>query len=207
MTGTRRHPVTRRSAPQRPATMIEIAAAKPRAKPGDALAAKLVRLGIFRDEDLVLHLPLRYEDHTQLKPLAELRVGDTAQAEGVVVRSDIQYRPRRQLVCLIEDGASREGHAQLVLRLFSFYPSYQKTLARGNRVRVFGEVREGHYGLEIVHPQFKVVSDATPLADRLTPVYPTTAGLSQDTLRKIIARALIVDPGRTAEVIADEFMR
>src|SRR5438874_12552248 len=100
MTGTRRHPVTRRSAPQRPAAMIEIAAAQPRAKPGDALAAKLVRLGIFRDEDLVLHLPLRYEDHTQLTPLAELRAGDTAQAEGTVVRADIQYRPRRQLVCL-----------------------------------------------------------------------------------------------------------
>jgi len=182
-------------------------ATKPRAKPGDALAAKLVRLGIFRDEDLVLHLPLRYEDHTRLTPLAELRAGDTAQGEGFVVRTDIQYRPRRQLVCLIEDATSREGRAQLVLRFFSFYPSYQKTLARGNRVRVFGEVREGHYGLEIVHPQFKVVSGATPLADRLTPVYPTTAGLSQDTLRKIVARALVADPGRTAEVIPNDFMR
>src|SRR5207248_736552 len=187
--------------------MSAVTATKPRAKPGDALAAKLVRLGIFREDDLVLHLPLRYEDHTQLTPLAELRAGDTAQAEGIVVRADIQYRPRRQLVCLIEDGVSREGRAQLVLRFFSFYPSHQKTLARGNRVRVFGEVREGHYGLEIVHPQFKVVSGATPLADRLTPVYPTTAGLSQDTLRKITARALVADPGRTAEVIPDDFMR
>jgi ATP-dependent DNA helicase RecG len=182
-------------------------AAKPRAKPGDALAAKLVRLGIFRDEDLVLHLPLRYEDHTHLTALAELRAGNTAQAEGNVVRTDIQYRPRRQLVCLIEDGAPRGARSQLVLRFFSFYPSHQKALAQGNRVRVFGEVREGHFGLEIVHPQFKVVTGDTLLPDRLTPVYPTTAGLSQDILRKIIARALAADPARTAEVIPSDFMR
>src|SRR4030095_6698765 len=180
--------------------MSAITAAKPRAKPGDALAAKLVRLGILRDEDLILHLPLRYEDHTRLTRLADLRAGDLAQAEGTVARTDIQYRPRRQLVCLLEDGA-----AHLVLRFFSFYPSQQKALARGHRVRVFGDVREGHFGLEMVHPQFKVVTDETPLADRLTPVYPTTAGLSQDTLRKIIARAIAVDPSRTAEVIPEEF--
>jgi ATP-dependent DNA helicase RecG len=187
--------------------MSAITAAKPRAKPGDALAEKLVRLGIFRDEDLVLHLPLRYEDHTQLTALGELRAGDTAQAEGTVVRTDIQYRPRRQLVCLIEDAAPRAARAQLVLRFFSFYPSHQKTLARGNRVRVFGEVREGHFGLEIVHPQFKVVTGDTPLPDRLTPVYPTTAGLSQDILRKIIARSLAADPARITEVIPQDFMR
>src|SRR5947207_3654652 len=207
MTGTRRHPVTRRSAPQRPATMIEIAAAKPRAKPGDALAAKLVRLGIFRDEDLILHLPLRYEEHTHLTTLGDLRAGDTAQAEGIVVRIDIHYRPRRQLVCLLEDDAPLGGRSQLVLRFFSFYPSHQKALAQGNRVRVFGEVRDGHFGLEIVHPQFKVVTGDTPLPDRLTPVYPTTAGLSQDILRKIIARALATDPARTAEVLPADFMR
>jgi len=182
--------------------------AKPRAKPGEALAAKLVRLGVLRDEDLVLHLPLRYEDHTQLTPLADLRAGETAQAEGVVVRTDIQYRPRRQLVSLIEDDAAPRGaRPQLVLRFFSFYPSHQKTLAHGNRVRVFGEVRDGHYGLEIVHPQFRVVTGETPLGDRLTPVYPTTAGLSQDALRKVIARALAADPRRTAEVIPGDFMR
>ena len=187
-------------------TTTPAAATKARAKPGDALAAKLVRLGIFRDEDLVLHLPLRYEDHTHLTPLAELREGDTVQAEGIVVRTDIQYRPRRQLVSLIEDE-NRQSRAQLVLRFFSFYPSYQKTLARGNRVRVFGEVREGHYGLEIVHPQFKAISGATPLADRLTPVYPTTAGLAQDILRRVVARALDASPARTAEVLPEDFMK
>jgi ATP-dependent DNA helicase RecG len=187
--------------------MSRTTAAKPRAKPGDALAAKLIRLGIFRDEDLILHLPLRYEDHTHLAALGDLRAGDTAQAEGFIVRTDIQYRPRRQLVCLIEDDAPRGARSQLVLRFFSFYPSHQKALAQGNRVRVFGEIRDGHFGLEIVHPQFKVVTGDTPLPDRLTPVYPTTAGLAQDMLRKIIARAIAADPARTDEVIPGDFMR
>jgi ATP-dependent DNA helicase RecG len=177
-----------------------------RASPGDALAAKLARLGIAREDDLVLHLPLRYEDHTRLAPLAGLRAGETVQAEGTVVRTDIQYRPRRQLVCLLADETAGTG-AQLVLRFFSFYPSQQKALATGNRVRVFGEVRDGHFGREIVHPQFKVVGGDTPLADRLTPVYPTTAGLSQDTLRRIVAQALAGDPARTAEVLPEDFMR
>ena len=159
-----------------------------------------------RDEDLVLHLPLRYEDHTRVTPLAALRSGETVQTEGVVVNTDIQYRPRRQLVCLI---GRRDGGATGAARaaLFSFYPSMQKALATGHRVRVFGDVRDGHFGLEIVHPQFKVIAPDTPLPDRLTPVYPTTAGLSQETLRKVIARALAVDPARTSEVIPEEFTR
>ena len=166
------------------------------------LPDKLARLGVARDEDLVLHLPLRYEDHTRTTPLAELRAGDTVHAEGVVRRTDVHYRPRRQLVCLLEgDGGA------LVLRFFSFYPSQQKALAPGTRVRVFGEVRDGHFGLEIVHPQFKVITEGAPLEDRLTPVYPTTAGLSQDTLRKVIARALAADPARTAELLPDDFTR
>jgi ATP-dependent DNA helicase RecG len=90
-----------------------------------------------------------------------------------------------------------------VLRFFHFYPNQQKTLAPGRRVRVFGEVREGHFGREIVHPQFKVVEPDTPLPDRLTPVYPTTAGLAQETLRKVIARALAADPALTAESLPD----
>ena len=171
------------------------------AKSAAGLADKLVRLGIAREEDLVLHLPLRYEDHTQTTPLASLRAGDTAQAEGVVRNADIQYRPRRQLVCLVEG----DDGAQLVLRFFSFYPSHLKTLAAGQRVRVFGEVRDGHYGLEIVHPQFKVIHGDVPLDDRLTPVYPTTAGLSQDTLRKLIVRVIAADPARTSEVLPEPF--
>ena len=171
---------------------------------GRGLSDQLLRLGIARDQDLVLHLPLRYEDHTRVVPLAELASGVEQQAEGTVVRTDIQYRPRRQLVCLIEDeNAERGTRAQLVLRFFHFYPNQQKALAPGRRVRVYGEVRDGHLGREIVHPQFKLIADGEPLPDRLTPVYPTTAGLGQETLRKVVARALASDPAFTAETLPD----
>ena len=177
-------------------------------KPGRGLADQLAKLGIGCDQDLVLHLPLRYEDHTQLVPLAALGAGMTAQAEGTVLHTDVQFRPRRQLVCLLEDGADAQaGRAQLVLRFFHFYPSQQKALQPGARVRVFGEVREGHFGREIVHPQFRVVTPGTPLAEALTPVYPTTAGLGQETLRKVIARALASDPALTAESLPEDVLR
>ncbi|MBK6603699.1 MAG: ATP-dependent DNA helicase RecG [Betaproteobacteria bacterium] len=177
-------------------------------KPGRGLADQLAKLGIGCDQDLVLHLPLRYEDHTQLVPLAALGAGMTAQAEGTVLHTDVQFRPRRQLVCLLEDGADAQaGRAQLVLRFFHFYPSQQKALQPGARVRVFGEVREGHFGREIVHPQFRVVTPGTPLAEALTPVYPTTAGLGQETLRKVIARALASDPALTAESLPEDAVR
>jgi ATP-dependent DNA helicase RecG len=179
---------------------------KPHAKPPPRPTAteRLARIGIRREEDLVLHLPLRYEDHTRVTPLAQVKVGETAQTEGIVVSAEIQYRPRRQLVCLIRD---EERSASLVLRFFSFYPSHQKALTPGARVRVFGDVRDGYYGPEIVHPQFKVVTEATALPDRLTPVYPTTAGLSQDLLRKVIERALVADPKRLDETLPDDVVR
>jgi ATP-dependent DNA helicase RecG len=174
-------------------------------KPGRGLADQLVRLGIARDQDLILHLPLRYEDHTRLVPLAALVPGMTAQTEGTVMHAEVQFRPRRQLVCLIEDGADGAGNrAQLVLRFFHFYPNQQKALQPGTQVRVFGEIRDGHFGHEIVHPQFRIVTARIPLPDCLTPVYPTTAGLGQETLRKVIARALAGDPGLTVESLPDE---
>jgi ATP-dependent DNA helicase RecG len=176
----------------------ERAPAKPQ---GRGLADQLERLGLTREADLVLHLPLRYEDHTRLVPLGSLQPGLAVQTEGVIVNCDIQYRPRRQLVCLIADPDARE--AQLVLRFFTFYPSQQKALQPGTRLRVFGDVRPGYFGLEIVHPQFKVVTGDTPLADRLTPVYPTTAGLAQDTLRKLVARTLASDAALTAETLPE----
>src|SRR5438132_11533923 len=152
---------------------------KPAAEPkaGNTLADKLARLGIAREQDLVLHLPLRYEDHTQLCPLAALKAGQAWQVEATIVNTEIQYRPRRQLVCLLEDG-----EAQLVLRFFHFYPSQQKALAPGKRVRAFGDVREGQFGLEMIHPAFHVIEPGTPLPERLTPVYPPPAGLPHEFL-------------------------
>ena len=201
-----------RASPARDVGVDPVVADKPVAKapkaPSRGLHDQLARLGLVRDQDLVLHLPLRYEDHTRIVPLAELQLGREQQAEGRVVNTDIRFRPRRQLVCLLEEDAEEgrdhvHGRAQLVLRFFHFYPSHQKTLAPGKRVRVFGEVREGHFGREIVHPQFKVVEPGTPLPDRLTPVYPTTAGLAQEALRKVIARALASDAALVADSLPD----
>jgi len=178
--------------------------AKSPSDPAAGLAEKLARLGITRDDDLVVHLPLRYEDHTRLVSLESLQPGQIAQVEAIVAHTDIQYRPRRQLVALLRGEG--EG-TSLVLRFFSFYPSQQKVLAPGARVRAFGEVRDGHFGLEMVHPQFRVVAADAPLPDRLTPVYPTTAGLAQETLRKLVARTLAADPARLADTLPEDLVR
>lgn len=150
-----------------------------------ATLAKLARLGIRRRADLLLHLPLRYEDETRLTPIATLQPGMTAQIQGVIIHCEIRFRPRRMLVCRL-----RQGDAEITLRFLNFYPSQQKQLAVGKQVRAIGEVRMGYYGLEMVHPKYRTVDDDTPLNSSLTPVYPTTAGLSQAVLRKLIRNAL-----------------
>jgi ATP-dependent DNA helicase RecG len=146
---------------------------------------RLAKLGIASKFDLVLHLPLRYDDETRLYSINEAPPGQAALVEGDVVEADIRYRPRRQLVCHIGDGTG-----VLTLRFFSFYPSQLKQLAAGARLRVFGEIRHGYHGPEMVHPKYRLVQAGAPLARALTPVYPTTAGLVQDELRRLIARAL-----------------
>ncbi|WP_395139580.1 ATP-dependent DNA helicase RecG [Schlegelella aquatica] len=145
----------------------------------------LEKMGLVRDIDLALHLPLRYEDETRLVRLADAREGETAQVEGIVTDSQVQFRPRRQLVVTLDDGSDT-----IHLRFFSFYPSHQKTLSVGRRVRVRGELRGGFLGREMVHPSFKAVEPGAPLAEALTPVYPTTAQLPQAYLRKAVASAL-----------------
>jgi ATP-dependent DNA helicase RecG len=141
----------------------------------------LEKLGLVRPIDFALHLPMRYEDETRLAPIASLRDGVTAQVEGVVRDCEVQIRGRRQLVVRLNDGGR-----DLVLRFLHFYPSHQKTLAVGHRVRVRGEARSGFFGLEMVHPSVKVVDDDTPLAAALTPVYPTSAQLPQAYIRKAV---------------------
>jgi ATP-dependent DNA helicase RecG len=143
------------------------------------------KLGLVRDIDLALHIPLRYEDETRITPISALRDGDTAQVEGVVSDCQVQFRPRRQLVVKLNDGSD-----ELYLRFIHFYPNHQKTLAAGNRVRVRGEARGGFFGLEMVHPSFKSVDSETPLATALTPVYPSSATLPQAYLRKAVTSGL-----------------
>ena len=141
----------------------------------------LEKLGLVRPIDFALHLPMRYEDETKLVPIASLRDGSVGQVEGVVSDSEVQIRGRRILVVRVHDGQD-----DLVLRFLHFYPSHQKTLAVGQRVRVRGEARGGFFGLEMVHPSFKAVAEGAPLATALTPVYPTSAQLPQLYLRKAV---------------------
>ncbi len=150
-----------------------------------ALAAKLTRLGLARDADLVLHLPLRWEDETRITPIGELLPGQTAQVQAVVREAQVAYRPRRMLTVSVEDTSGVLG-----LRFLNFYPSHLKLFQPGASFRLNGDVRGGFLGLEMVHPRFIKADDNTPLPTQLTPIYPTTAGLGQATLRKLVARAL-----------------
>ena len=162
------------------------------------LASRLEKLGIRSKLDLALHLPLRYEDETRLTPLADVKPGEPALLEADVVESKVVFRPKRQLVVKLED----EGH-ELWIRFLHFYGSQQKQFSPGKRVRLFGEVRPGFFGDEMVHPKYRMVQKGAPLSKSLTPVYPTTAGLSQTLLRDKINEALdnleladTISPGR-----------
>jgi ATP-dependent DNA helicase RecG len=139
----------------------------------------IAKLGLHRDIDLALHLPLRYEDETRLTKLRDAREGDTVQIEGVVTKCEITFRPRRQLLVTVDDGSDT-----CTLRFFSFYPSQQKALAVGNVIRARGEVKGGFLGFTMMHPSFKTAGG--DLATALTPVYPTVAGLPQGYLRKVV---------------------
>jgi ATP-dependent DNA helicase RecG len=154
-----------------------------------AVRDKLEKLGVRRQLDLVLHLPLRYEDETRLERLADARSGETVQLECEVEHTSVQFRPKRTLVCRM-----RDGDEILHLRFFNFYPSQQKQLAPGTRVRVMGELRKGFFGAEMVHPRYRVVRSGDPLPQALTPVYPSTAGMAQSALRKLVEHALDTVP-------------
>jgi ATP-dependent DNA helicase RecG len=165
-----------------------------------SVVEKLAKLGIAGKADLVLHLPLRYDDETHLYPIREAPHGQTVLVEGKVVESGVKYRPKRQLVCQIEDDSGT-----LTLRFFNFYMSQLQQLAAGAAVRVFGEIRQGFFGAEMVHPRYRLVHGEMPVSQALTPVYPTTSGLGQDALRRLIARALA--DCDLAEVLPEDIIR
>ncbi len=177
----------------------EPAAGTAPAAPKSAPQKAMDKLGLVRSIDLALHLPMRYEDETRITPIAALRDGQHAQVEGVVSACEVQVRSRRQLVVRLHDEPGDEAGSDnpsdtrsddLVLRFLNFYPSQQKALAVGQRVRARGEARGGFFGLEMVHPVVKAVAAGTPLPTSLTPVYPTSAQLPQAYLRKAVAAGL-----------------
>jgi ATP-dependent DNA helicase RecG len=150
------------------------------------VAERLAHLGVRSVGDLLCLLPQRYEDRTALQPIGGLAVGERALVEGVVELSEVVIRRRRSLLCRLSDGTGA-----LTLRFFYFTRSQQQGLARGARVRCFGEIRSGPTGFEMVHPEHRLVRvDETEGSNELTPVYPTTEGLHQQTLRRLVARAL-----------------
>ena len=150
--------------------------------PSAALQA-MHKLGLVRDIDLALHLPLRYEDETRITLLRNARDGDTVQIEATVTQCEVQLRPRRMLKVTVDDGTG-----ECVLTFFSFYPSQQKSMAVGAVLRIRGEVKGGFWGRQMLHPAFKAAGGELPQA--LTPVYPTAAGLPQPYLRRAIASAM-----------------
>lgn len=149
------------------------------------LVANLQKLGISNLQGLLLHLPLRYMDETRITTIRDLRLGDTVQIEGEITHAEVTYKPRKALIARIDDASG-----QLTLRFLHFYPSQIAALKEGSKLRVYGEVRHGFFGYEMVHPQCKVAGESTKVAETLTPIYPTTAGLTQPTIRKAIALAI-----------------
>lgn len=152
---------------------------------GPGTQKKLSRLGIRSVLDLLLHLPLRYEDRTQIHAIGTVRPGARVLIEAEVAHAAITYGGRRSLVVAVSDGTG-----QLTLRFFYFHRKQQQSFARGRTVRCFGEVRAGYKGLEMVHPEWKIQAKPEPLAQTLTPVYPTTEGLGQKSIRRLIGAAL-----------------
>ena len=158
---------------------------------GDALALRLRALGVETTQDLLFLLPLRYEDRTQVVPLGELRPGQRASVEGDVLLTEVTFRGRRQMLCKIADGSGF-----LTLRFFHFTAKQQAGLARGVRVRCFGEARRGPQGLEFVHPEYRAsagragaqAAEVSP--EHLTPIYPCTEGVTQGRLRMLVGMAL-----------------
>jgi ATP-dependent DNA helicase RecG len=154
---------------------------------GDALAERLRALGVESTQDLLFLLPLRYEDRTRTVPLGELGTGQRAAVEGEVLLTEVVFRGRRQMLCKITDGTGF-----LTLRFFYFSAQQQTGLARGTRIRCFGEARRYQSGLEMVHPEYRRVDAGTRAAadEHLTPIYPLTDGVTQGRLRVIVDMAL-----------------
>jgi ATP-dependent DNA helicase RecG len=152
------------------------------------VARKLEKLGLRSRFDFVLHLPLRYEDETALTAPESAPPGTPVSVEAPVLKAQVLFRPRRQLV-VHADG--------VVLRFFNFYSSqlkqFQRAAEAGLRVRAFGEVRPGFFGAEMAHPRYRIVREGEPLPDALTPIYPTTAQLPQRDLRAKVLEALDVE--------------
>ncbi|MFW5388065.1 ATP-dependent DNA helicase RecG [Yersinia sp. 2542 StPb PI] len=172
---------------------------------GASQAGKLAKMGLETIQDLLLHLPLRYEDRTRLYRIGDLMPGLSVNVEGEVLRSDITFGRRRMMTCQISDGSG-----VLTLRFFNFNAAMKNSLSPGKHVIAYGEVKRGNTGAEIIHPEYRVHGEniGVELQESLTPVYPTTEGIRQATLRKLIDQALaMLDTCVIAELLPIELSR
>ena len=156
---------------------------------GSQSAKRLNKLGINKIQDLLFHLPIRYEDRTRIYPIGSISAGMTVLICGCIEMSDIIMRNRRSMICTISDGTG-----YITLRFFHFTARQQMILEPGTRLSCYGEIRHGFTGLEIIHPEYKVLysEDECATEPRLTPVYPLTEGLRQATVRKAVTQALSI---------------
>lgn len=154
---------------------------------GDALAEKLAKLSIVSLQDLLFHLPLRYQDRTRIIPIGTLFVGQDAVIEGTVISASVLMGRRRSLLVKLQDGSGTIG-----LRFYFFNQSQKNSFIKGVRVRCFGDVRAGASGLELYHPEYRIIADdkIMPVEQTLTPIYPTTEGLTQQRLRQLVEQTL-----------------
>ncbi len=154
---------------------------------GPRIAERLKRLQIYTIQDLLFHLPIRYQDRTRIRSIAALRPGDECVVIGTVEHSEVAYRKRRMFLVSVDDGTGR-----MLLRFFYFNNAQRNNLSRGVSVRCFGEIRQGIKGPEMVHPEYEVQHPDEPakVEDHLTPIYSTTEGLHQLSLRRLTSQAL-----------------
>lgn len=156
---------------------------------GPQVAQRLQKCGIQSCQDLLFHLPIRYQDRTRLTPIANCRPGDYVVVEGVLIASNVMIKRRRVWICRLQDMS---GSLQLVF--FHFNNTQRQRLKLGTQLRCFGEVRRYQQGLSIIHPETQIVSQSqAPVEEHLTPIYPTTEGLSQQSIRQFTAQALQIN--------------
>ncbi|MDP0377690.1 ATP-dependent DNA helicase RecG [Glaesserella parasuis] len=170
---------------------------------GAAISEKLSRIGINNVQDLLFHLPIRYEDRTRITPIADVRPESFATVEGFVQLTEVQFGRRPILSTTISDGTSK-----ITLKFFNFNAGMKNSLATGVRVKAFGEIKRGRFMAEIHHPEYQIIRGNQPLelAETLTPIYPTTEGLKQASLRKLTDQALaLLERVQVAELLPDEF--
>ena len=170
---------------------------------GAAISDKLSRLGIHNLQDLLFHLPIRYEDRTRITPIADLRPEQYATIEGVVQTCEVVFGRRPILTVSLSDGTSK-----IMLRFFNFNAGMKNSFQIGTRVKAFGEIKRGRFMAEIHHPEYQIIRDNVPLVleETLTPIYSTTEGLKQNSLRKLTDQALaLLDKIQLTEILPNEF--